>query len=90
MSVTCPHCQVPVPSDLTTAEDLVCPACGSSFRLGSGTTTGWNEPRRTLGKFELVELVGAGAFGSVYKARDKELVRTVAIKIPRQGGTGRT
>jgi serine/threonine protein kinase len=39
-----------------------------------------------MGRFELVERIGVGGFGSVWKARDKELDRTVAIKIPRQGG----
>ena len=29
--------------------------------------------------------MGAGAFGSVWKARDKELDRTVSVKIPRKG-----
>src|SRR5581483_11229060 len=29
--------------------------------------------------------VGQGAFGTVYKARDPELDRTVAIKVPRAG-----
>src|SRR5262249_33801339 len=58
--------------------------------LGGGTTTGWNpsENQRTLGKFELLDLVGAGAFGNVYKARDTELGRTVAIKVPRAGNLG--
>jgi hypothetical protein len=35
-----------------------------------------------LGKYELVELVGSGSFGSVYRARDTELGRTVAVKVP--------
>ena len=38
-----------------------------------------------LGKFELLETVGQGAFGTVYKARDPELDRMVAIKVPRTG-----
>src|SRR5262249_10141570 len=34
---------------------------------------------------ELLSGVGSGAFGTVYKARDRELDRTVAIKVPRSG-----
>jgi eukaryotic-like serine/threonine-protein kinase len=41
-------------------------------------------PRR-LGKFELLEELGLGSFGHVFRARDTELDRTVAIKIPRAG-----
>ncbi|HEX3599751.1 MAG TPA: bifunctional serine/threonine-protein kinase/formylglycine-generating enzyme family protein [Lacipirellulaceae bacterium] len=37
-----------------------------------------------LGRFELIEQLGAGSFGSVWLARDNELDRTVAIKVPRQ------
>jgi serine/threonine protein kinase len=40
---------------------------------------------RCLGKFELLEELGAGAFGQVYRARDCELDRTVAIKVLRAG-----
>jgi serine/threonine protein kinase len=38
-----------------------------------------------LGKYELLEVVGRGAFGVVYRARDTELDRTLAIKVPRPG-----
>ena len=41
-------------------------------------------PRR-LGRFELLEEVGSGSFGHVFRARDTELERTVAIKVPRAG-----
>jgi tRNA A-37 threonylcarbamoyl transferase component Bud32 len=38
-----------------------------------------------LGKFELVSELGAGSFGCVFRARDTELDRTVAVKIQRAG-----
>jgi hypothetical protein len=37
---------------------------------------------RPLGKFQLLERVGVGAFGAVWRARDMELDRIVALKIP--------
>ncbi len=37
-----------------------------------------------LGHFQLVQQVGIGSHGSVWKAQDTRLQRTVAIKIPRQ------
>ncbi|WP_406700793.1 protein kinase [Singulisphaera sp. Ch08] len=42
------------------------------------------EPCR-LGRFDLLEELGTGSFGHVFLARDAELARTVAIKIPRAG-----
>ena len=36
-----------------------------------------------LGKFELLEEIGSGSYGTVFKARDGELNRTVAIKLLR-------
>lgn len=40
---------------------------------------------RNIGRFEIECKVGQGSFGTVYKARDLELGRSVAIKIPRFG-----
>src|SRR4051812_27796921 len=87
MLLTCPHCQNPVELDKPDREEVLCPSCGSSFRLETGLTVSWSPSggRRTLGKFELIEEVGSGAFGTVYKARDPQLDRTVAIKVPRSG-----
>jgi hypothetical protein len=38
-----------------------------------------------LGKFQLEAELGAGSFGYVFRARDAELERIVAVKIPRAG-----
>ncbi|HEV3444107.1 MAG TPA: protein kinase [Gemmataceae bacterium] len=38
-----------------------------------------------LGKFELQAELGAGSFGCVFRARDTEVERTVAVKIQRAG-----
>lgn len=38
---------------------------------------------RTIGKYQLQQVVGAGSFGVVYLARDTELKRAVALKLPR-------
>src|SRR3954470_2738100 len=41
-----------------------------------------------IGRFELLELLGEGAFGQVYRARDPHLDREVAIKVPRGDALG--
>jgi tRNA A-37 threonylcarbamoyl transferase component Bud32 len=86
MSTLCPHCQNPTDAAANAAGEILCKACGASFRIHGGMATVAHsfEDRPTLGNFELIEMVGEGAFGSVYKAHDRELGRTVAVKIPRR------
>src|SRR5262245_3094310 len=88
MGLACPHCQNALDlGECPPPEEVLCPVCGSSFRLEPAATTDWcgRDERRTLCKYQLLEAVGAGAFGTVYKARDPDLDRVVAIKVPRAG-----
>jgi WD40 repeat protein/tRNA A-37 threonylcarbamoyl transferase component Bud32 len=87
--VRCPHCQNPIELvEMPASGAMVCTVCGSTFRIEEGSTATWSRTAhgRALGRFELIAAVGAGAFGTVYKARDPKLDRTVAVKVPR-GGT---
>jgi serine/threonine-protein kinase len=63
--------------------DVSCPSCGSCFNLAKDILSTVAPEIRTLGHFELLHCLGQGAFGAVWKARDTELDRIVAIKIPR-------
>src|SRR5207237_6336349 len=62
-----------------------CPACGSTFHVRDSRLTDTASPMTRLGRFQLLERVGQGACGAVWKARDTELARVVALKIPHAG-----
>lgn len=86
MHCRCPHCHNPI--ELVGTETLVemeCPTCGSSFKLLGDESTSATLPQqiRTMGRFRLLTQVGIGSFGTVWKARDTELDRVVAVKLPR-------
>ena len=85
--VRCPHCATPIAlAPDSELKSINCSSCGSSFSLTSEAADGRAAQQVIrVGHFTLVERVGMGAFGSVWKALDTELDRTVAVKMPRHG-----
>jgi serine/threonine protein kinase len=68
----------PIPPELLrTAQAARDPTLRAAWPFSTGA--------RQLGKFELLEELGMGSFGQVFRARDTDLDRTVAIKILRGG-----
>ena len=84
LHVRCPHCHNPVEIlDDSPLGEIVCAHCGSSFGLVGQDGDDSALPRR-IGRFELLECVGKGTFGSVWKSRDTKLDCLRAVKIPRK------
>jgi len=89
LHVRCPQCQVAIEIvDDPSVRDVTCPSCDSRFSLIGGleATVDARDGGRVgrVGRFELIERVGIGAFGSVWRARDPEIDRQVAVKLPRK------
>lgn len=87
MRVSCPHCQQVMTLDKSAnSSDVECLSCESAFRVTETLLlTGERPDTDQIGHFRLVERLGSGAFGTVWKACDTKLDRSVAIKIPLRG-----
>src|SRR5262245_31115510 len=84
-TLRCPHCQNPIHLRDAPGDLVLCPGCGGSFRVRDARFTDTASVSRPLGRFQLLERVGQGAFGAVWKARDTTLDRIVALKVLHSG-----
>lgn len=91
LHIRCPHCRNAVELlNEASADNVECQSCGSQFSLvDQSIPSGVAEGSKALGRFDLISRVGVGGFGAVWKARDTELDRVVALKIPRKERLGR-
>ena len=65
-NIRCPNCQNPIQL-AKESDEVLCPGCGSLFRLRDAHDTDTTSGMRNLGKFQLLERLGLGSFGAVWK-----------------------
>ena len=87
MNFRCPNCAQPIQiieQDGPDTLDISCPSCGSRFSLASheDETADFADSIPALEHFRLLERLGSGQFGCVWKAHDEVMNRMVAIKLP--------
>lgn len=86
VTMECPKCRQTLEVSGDETGQMICPICTASFSP-SGETSSFKIHEHSLtrlGHFELLKVLGSGAFGTVWQAHDMILERLVAIKLPRK------
>jgi tRNA A-37 threonylcarbamoyl transferase component Bud32 len=81
--LTCPHCGSDIQLEDDQQQEVTCANCGSTFDRDPKATSAYPILPKEIGRFEVIERLGHGRFGVVYKARDPKFHLTVAIKLAR-------
>ena len=91
MEVVCPGC-----GSVSSEFDAICASCGRTITVMEETRQGGDsnnlsnqktgktlrpKPGTQLGHFEVIEKIGEGGMGAIFKARDLRLDRIVALKV---------
>src|SRR5262245_42491413 len=86
LTVRCPYCHKAIELIVDASlMEISCESCGGTFSLVDDSQA--TRDAATVSKiahFDLIDRLGMGQFGTVWKARDTMLDRTVALKIPRR------
>ena len=83
MTIKCPKCQFDNPNDTA-----FCGKCGTNFDIDKGPTKTLETPLEELtrgtvfaGRYEIIEELGKGGMGKVYRVEDTKVKEEVALKL---------